>query len=126
MNKKGIEGLIRTLYPTLFSKHDGYTSISELLRDFREDAGVNGEEEARKAGFESFRDFLHSAEMASISFVENGPDGTPVYKAIPNETNAHIRAEQEKSSENQGAQIKKLRRYLQNEKDRGTALEATL
>lgn len=68
---------------------------------------MNGEEEARNVGFESFRDFLHSPEMATISCVENGPEGVPVYKAVPNETNAHIRAEQEKSAESQGAQIKK-------------------
>lgn len=68
---------------------------------------MNGEEEARKAGIESFRDFLHSEKMASISCVESGPAGVPIYKALPNETNAHIRAEQEKSSENKEAQTKK-------------------
>jgi hypothetical protein len=75
--------------------------------DFREDEGLNGEAEARKLGFESFREFLHSEEMATIAFVDNDETGRPVYKAIPNETNAHLRAEHEKTAESQAEQIKK-------------------
>lgn len=71
------------------------------------DQGLNGEAEARKLGFESFREFLHSNQMATISFVDNDENGRPVYKAIPNETNAHLRAEHEKSDEKQTEQIKK-------------------
>lgn len=42
---------------------------------FRVGQGLNGEEEARKLGFESFREFLHSEEMATIAFVDNDENG---------------------------------------------------
>ncbi|KAH7680378.1 hypothetical protein AAVH_41248 [Aphelenchoides avenae] len=74
-DKDAIQALKQTVYPTLFAKHEGYSSIAHLLSDLMVDQNLNGEVEARKLGFESFREFLHSEEMATIAFVDNDENG---------------------------------------------------
>ncbi|KAH7703623.1 hypothetical protein AAVH_29205, partial [Aphelenchoides avenae] len=61
-----------------------------------EDSGIDGEQEARRFAYESFTDFLQSAEMKAKVNVTEDSSGRTVYEAIPTVETIHLRWEQQK------------------------------
>lgn len=105
-----LPGFADSVYATMFSRAEGYDNLGELLRHLRyvplgfqlaerqrfsEDTNRNAEEEARRFGYDSFTAFLRSPSMSGRVLVERTADGGILFKAMPNETNRHLRREQE-------------------------------
>ncbi|KAH7699246.1 hypothetical protein AAVH_33650, partial [Aphelenchoides avenae] len=101
------------LYATLVGRTEGYNSIEQLLAEFKEWSGMDGEAKARSFGYKSFLDFLRSSEMLKRVVIVEEPESGVVYKARQRADIAHIQQAQAISADH--AMRKRVRNEVNKE-----------
>ncbi|KAH7711788.1 restin (Reed-Steinberg cell-expressed intermediate filament-associated protein) [Aphelenchoides avenae] len=101
------------LYATLVGRAEGYNSIEQLLAEFKEWSGMDGEAKARSVGYISFLDFLRSSEMLERVVIVEEPELGVVYKARQRAEIAHIQQAQAISADH--AMRKRVRNEVNKE-----------
>ncbi|KAH7711138.1 hypothetical protein AAVH_21576 [Aphelenchoides avenae] len=101
------------LHATLVGRPEGYNNIQQLLTEFQEWSGMDGEAKARSFGYKSFLDFLRSSKMLERVVIVEEPELGVVYKARQRAEIAHIQQAQAISADH--AMRKRVRNEVNKE-----------
>ncbi|KAI1713058.1 serpentine type 7TM GPCR chemoreceptor srv domain-containing protein [Ditylenchus destructor] len=106
----------KKLHLILLSKGEGYITVPEILKDLKNECGLDGIALAKAHGYQSFQTFLESTSMREYCRFANEPRTTTVYYGIGNNKTQHIEREMQLSLpaelEKAKKEIRKLRRQL--------------
>ncbi|KAI1710491.1 hypothetical protein Ddc_13368 [Ditylenchus destructor] len=92
---KSLEVQKEKLYYVLLSRREGYTNTDHILKDLRNDFGIDGNALSRAHGHQSFQNFLESASMREYCRIVEEPRATTVYYGIGKNRTQHLERERQ-------------------------------